>query len=407
MTGQRAAAEPYTTQFSTTVTAVDGRDVWLETTYFYAESGGQPADTGRIETATVEDVQRIDGETVHRLTEEPSFGQGHSVVCTVDWHRRMYCMRAHTASHALYGVARSLFEELSYGGFDIGAPAGELGGDETVRIDFRTDADIDDRTLVELERRLNEVVWNAHEVAWETVPREAAFAREDVAFNLATEEGLDGADGVRLVTIEDLDVAACGGTHVRNTREIGPVTVLGHSNPGEGLTRVAFAVGPAGIDRRSAEKATVLDASDQLGTSVEAVPDEIARLCGDRDELREDVDALTTALLDARLDQVVATPLRRGDLAWVVGTVEHAGPNAVADHLRGRDVDADVVVLVGADRPPFVVVGAPGSVDAAGVVGDITGEFGGGGGGSETVAQGGGLDASAERVVEYVRDGSD
>jgi|AntDeeMinimDraft_4_1070355.scaffolds.fasta_scaffold00062_10 alanyl-tRNA synthetase len=407
MSGQRAAAEPYTTQFTTTVTAVDDRDVRLETTYFYAESGGQPADTGRIESATVEDVQQVDGETVHRLAEEPSFDVGHSVLCTVDWQRRMYTMRAHTASHALYGVARGLLDELSYGGFDIAAPDGEPGGDEKVRIDFRTTTDIDDETLLELERGVNEVVWNAHDVSWEQVPTQDAFDREDVAYNAATEEGLVGeSETVRLVTIEDVDVAACGGTHVRNTREIGPVTVLDHSNPGEGLTRVEFAVGPAGIDHRIAEKRAALAGSAALETNVSDLPDGIARLREERDELRSAVDDLTTALLDARIDRLAATPLRRGEQTWVVGTVEHAGPNAVADHLRGRkgEEGVDVFALVGAGESPFLVVRAGEQVDAASVVDDVTSEFGGGGGGSPTVAQGGGIGVSGERVVEYLRE---
>ncbi|MFC6729939.1 alanyl-tRNA editing protein, partial [Natronoarchaeum mannanilyticum] len=233
MSGQRAAAEPYTTQFSTTVRSVDGRDVRLETTYFYAESGGQPADAGRIGTTRVEGVRLEDGEIVHELAEPDAVRPSQSVLCTIDWERRMYCMRAHTASHALYGAARRLFDDVDYAGFDIGAPDGDLGGDESVRIDFRTDAEIDDAALVDLERAVNRVVWDAHDVAWETVPADEAFDRNDVAYNAKTEEGLAGdGDGVRLVTIEDWDVAACGGTHVRNTREIGPVTVLDRSNPG-------------------------------------------------------------------------------------------------------------------------------------------------------------------------------
>ncbi|SNZ05823.1 alanyl-tRNA synthetase [Natronoarchaeum philippinense] len=412
MSGQRAAAEPYTTQFSTSVRAVDGCDVYLETTYFYAESGGQPADTGRIGTHGVEHVRLDDGAVVHELAEPDAVRPGQSVLCTIDWERRMYCMRAHTASHALYGAARRLFDEVDYAGFDIGAPEGELGGDETVRIDFLTDAEIDDETLADLERAVNRVVWDAREVAWETTPADEAFERDDVAYNAATEEGIAGgdADAVRLVTIEDWDVAACGGTHVRNTREIGPVTLVDRSNPGAGRTRVEFAVGPAGIGRRRDETVAATAAARRLDVDVETVPEALDRLREERDDLADKAADLRESLVDAR---IAALPdAERDDAVWRVGTIEGVGPNDAADALRERvqsdDPEAspaDAVALVGAERPPFVVVVAAGdAVDAAAEIEDVTDAFGGGGGGDADLAQGGGLDADPGDVVAYLRE---
>jgi len=96
-------------------------------------------------------------------------------------------------------------------------------------------------------------------------------------------------------------VAACGGTHVRNTREIGPVTVLGRSNPGEGRTRIEFPVGRTGVERRTAEKRAVLDAAAALGTRVADVPDAVGRLREERDALSERAEDLEGRLVDARL----------------------------------------------------------------------------------------------------------
>jgi len=404
MSGQRAAAEPYTTQFSTSVRSVDGRDVRLETTYFFAESGGQPADTGSIGTNSVENIRLEDGDVVHELAEPDAVRPGQSVLCTVDWERRMYCMRAHTASHALFGAARRLFDSVGYGGFDIGAPDGDLGGDESVRIDFRTDDQIDDAALVDLERRVNRIVWDAHDVSWESASREDALLRDDVAFNEATEEGFaPGDDEIRLVEIENWDVAACGGTHVRNTREIGPVTVLERSNPGEGLTRVEFAVGPAGIDRRVDEKTASAAASRELGTSVADLPDEVARLREERDDLEADCARLREKLVSMRVERLRDEVVDRDGNTWIAGTVEHAGPNDLDEVVRSMAGEAaDVIVLAGVDGGTFVVVGAEG-VDAGDVVAEVTDEFGGGGGGSPAFAQGGGLDADPAEVVEYLR----
>ena len=297
MTVQRAASEPYTTSFETSVERVDGREVWLNETYFYAASGGQPADRGRIGDHRVVDVQTDgDGGVRHTLDAEPGFGAGRSVLCRIDWARRMYCMRAHTASHVLYGAARRCMDDLGYGGFDIqvadrGMRASDDGGEDKVRVDFVTSTDVDDDVLVELEHLANEAVWESRDVSWEVLSEDEAREREGIVFNEKTEEGVFGADAdVRVVTVgaaetvagepsgSPWDVAACGGTHVRNTREVGPISVLGRSNPGEGMTRVEFSVGPRAIDARAGEKRALLDASRRLETGADDVPAAVSRL---------------------------------------------------------------------------------------------------------------------------------
>ncbi|TYL39265.1 hypothetical protein CV102_08260 [Natronococcus pandeyae] len=419
MSGQRAAAQPYTTRFETEVAAVDGRQVWLETSYFYAESGGQPADRGTIGDHEVVDVRLVDGDPVHVLAEEPSFGAGRGVLCSVDWAFRMYCMRAHTASHVLYGAGRRLLEDLGYGGFDIGA--------EKVRVDLETSTEIDDGTLVELERLVNRAVWDSHQVSWEDIPVAEAREREEIAFNDATEDGAFRKGRVRIVTVgsendngtttaisadaatgspgtnsrEPWDVAACGGTHVRNTREIGPVTVLGRSNPGEGLTRVEFAVGPSAIDRRGIEKRVAFDASQALGAPLESVTDELRRLQDERDELADSVQSLQRELVEARLDRT--EPFEREGAEWLATTVEGVESNEATEIATdAADELADVVVLVG-DDASYVAVAANGSVAADAVIEELTDEFGGGGGGSERVAQAGGFDAAAEAVLAALK----
>jgi alanyl-tRNA synthetase len=392
-----AAAEPYTTRFETAITAVDGRDVTLETTYFYPESGGQPADRGKIDGTKVVDVQVTENGVVHRLAEEPGWRPGHRALCEIDWSFRMYCMRAHTTSHALYGAGRTLFDDLGYGGFGI--------DEEKVRIDFRTTTDLTDETLVELERLVNQTVWDSRDVSWDEIPVDDAREREDIAFNTKTEEGVFGdSDTVRVVTIEGWDEAACGGTHVRNTREIGPVTVLGRSNPGEGLTRVEFAVGRPGIDRRTAEKAAAFEASNVLGTSVTDIPDATRRLRKEVEELEAEVEELRGDRIDHEIEELCEDVVKRDGRTWVAGTVDGVGPNDIDDRARDLAGDvADVVALVGTERPPFVVVGA--ETDATAVVDDVTAEFGGGGGGSDRVAQAGGLDCDPDSVVDYLESG--
>jgi len=399
-----APAEPYQWTFETTVDAVDGADVWLSETYFYAEGGGQPADRGQLSDTEVVDVQYRDGAVVHRLAAEPAFEAGDTVEAAVDPAFRTYCMRAHTASHVLYGAGRQLLAELGYGGFDISAPAGEYpSADGKVRVDFTTPTDIDDETLVELERLTNRAVWDSRPVSWETMPQTDALSREEIAFNTKTEEGLTG-DTVRVVTVEGWDVAACGGTHVRNTREIGPVTVLDRSNPGEGLTRVEFAVGYRAIEARAADRQHAMAAAKSVQTGIPELPDAVERLQSENRDLQAELDGLKEQLVDARIAELREGVVRKDGQPWLVGAVPGLDANELSDRAQRAIGDgADVVALVNEDGQ-YLAVATTGAVDAGAVVDEVTGEFGGGGGGGQTVAQGGGLGADAAEIVAFLRD---
>ncbi|EMA43077.1 alanyl-tRNA editing protein [Halobiforma nitratireducens] len=462
MSGQLAAAEPYATRFETEVTAIDGTRVWLERSYFYAESGGQPADRGRIGDAEVVDVHLVDGEPVHVLAEEPSFRAGTRVLCSIDWSFRMYCMRAHTASHVLYGAGRRLLDDLGYGGFDI--------GEEKVRVDLETSTTIDDETVVELDELVNRAVWESRPVSWDDVPVAQARKRDDVAFNEATEDGAFEKGRVRLVTIGGKDdngnggnggrssgfgtngtgpkvvtsssagddqtmgdgsglalsdgvwdVAACGGTHVRNTREIGPVTLLGRANPGEGLTRIEFAVGPSAIDRRTAEKRAALDAKRTLDATIDGVSEELSRVVDERDDLADRLAGREQALAAARLAGGDVSTFDRDGETWLTATVGDLPIDAVSEGVRERvnsssepdapvagaveaETGVDIVVAVGGDDATFAVAGAADSAttSATAVLDELGSEFGGGGGGSDRVAQGGGFDAAPEELRRYI-----
>ena len=394
MTASRASAEPETLAFDATVTGIDGRAVTLEPTYFYPQGGGQPADRGTIDGIPVEDVQTAGGTVVHTLASDPSFAPDETVECAIDPVFRRYCRRAHTASHVLYGAGRRLLDDLGYGGFGI--------TEEKVRVDFATSTDVDDETLVELERLVNRTVWDSKAVSWETLPKDEALGMEDIAFNTKTEEGIAG-ETVRVVTVEDWDVAACGGTHVRNTREIGPVSVRSRSNPGEGLTRVEIAVGPPGIERRTTEKRALLAAARAAGTAPADLPDEVARLRDETEDLEATVADLERELAELRVADLRDEVIERDGARWLVGAIDGLDANALGDRAQALvGESADVVALVGQDDRTFLAVAAS-DEDAAAIVDCVTNEYGGGGGGSARFAQGGGLSADPETVVSFLR----
>ena len=400
MAEQRASAEPYRTRFEATVESVEGHDLTLSESYFYAEGGGQPADRGTVDGVAVSDVQIRDGTTVHTLAEEPDRSPGETVLCEIDETFRTYCMRSHTASHVLYGAARGLLSELGYGGFDI--------DERKVRIDFETTTGVDDATLLELERLANLAVWEDRPVRWETIPVAEARAREEVAFNTKTEEGVFGEDeGVRIVTVgpaadgdEPWDVAACGGTHVERTAEIGPIAVLGRENPGEGLTRVELAVGPTAIEHHAEVAGAAVSTAGELGIRVEDLPERVTELRAEIEELEAANRSLTERLIDARLDSI--DPVEIDGDRWLVASVDGEG-DALAGRARSMAGErADAVVLVSGENPANLTVATNGEVDAGDVVARVTGAFGGGGGGGPEFAQAGGIAASPEEIEAFL-----
>jgi len=388
-----APRDPTVRSFESTVRSVDGRTITLDRTYFYAEGGGQPPDRGSLAGVEVVDVQKRDGVTVHTLADPPEVEVGETVAGRIDDSFRTYAMRAHTVSHVVYGASRRLFDEHGYGGFDI--------GEDTVRIDLDVPSAADEVNALTVQRLANEAVWDSRSVEWYEMDAEAARADDEIVFNV---DETAVSDTVRIVEIDGWDVAACGGTHVSNTVEIGPIRVTEVSNPGAGLVRVEYAVGPAAIQRQVDERRSARRAAETLDSSVDDLPQRARQVSEEADSLRTERDALRERLLDARLERLAADTVTVDGVEWLVGTVDAADANAVAERVKTLDDDAaDVVALTGRDGSTFLVVGARGDTDAAAVVDDATGEFGGGGGGRPTIAQGGGIDADPETVAEDLR----
>ncbi|ERG95086.1 serine-tRNA(Ala) deacylase AlaX [Haloquadratum walsbyi] len=400
----RAPEDPTVREFTATVTELNKQTVTLDHTYFYDESGGQPPDTGTLGDIQVTDVQSVNDVIEHTLASTPTFDTGDTVTGIIDDEFRTYCMRAHTASHIIYGAGRRILDELGYGGFGIDS--------EKIRVDFTTTTSIDDQTLIQLEQLTNQTVWESRDITWETVPTAEATTREDVAFNTKTEEGvMSSADSVRLVDIDGWDVAACGGTHVANTNAVGPVTVLDRSNPGEGMTRVEFAVGPTGIDRRATQHHALRETAMTLETNITELSDRATALRNERDELDSRVNDLEAKIVDSAITDFEST--QTDTAVWRIGSITEiavaandageAAKRAIESRSGNNDEGTprgSVVVVVGTDERPFVVIAADDAseVNAGTVIDELTNRYGGGGGGGPSFAQGGGFDASASTI---------
>lgn len=208
----------------------------LDRTSFYTGGGGQPADTGRLRTPAgefgVTGVKRIDGDIVHLLDSEGfDIEPGSAVHGEIDWDTRYRLMRTHTAMHVLCGVV--------WKDFGAQVTGGNMGPDHA-RMDFELE-DLGEARIQHIEQRCNQVIGEGRAVSWNTLPRDEAFQIPDLIrtkINLLPEH----IQEVRVVEIDGLDIQADGGTHVRNTREIGGLKIVGTRSKGKSNKRLEIEI---------------------------------------------------------------------------------------------------------------------------------------------------------------------
>jgi len=218
--------DSYLKSFAATVTDhVDG-GVVLDRTAFYPGGGGQPYDTGRLaagdEYVDVVKVKRVKGRPVHYLAGNQLPAVGAEVQGRLDWERRYQLMRTHTAMHVLCGVIWR-----DYGASVTGGNMEPLRG----RMDFEFET-MRAELVEEIELAVNEEVNAARPVKVDILPREEAFQIPDLIrtkINLLPEHIKE----VRTIELEGLDLQADGGTHVANTREVGPMHIVDYKSKGK------------------------------------------------------------------------------------------------------------------------------------------------------------------------------
>ncbi len=205
----------------------------LDRTVFYATSGGQPGDSGRLVLAgnrllTLSTAIHPDGDKT-AIVHVPADGQtlpgvGEKVIVELDWDRRYRLMRMHTALHLLSVV------------FPFPVTGGQIGEDKG-RLDFDM-PDLPDN-LDALERQLNAMVEADHPVTTEWITDAEMENKADLIKTMKVKPPM-GQGRVRLVRIGDVDLQPCGGTHVSRTGEIGPLALGKIEKKGKQNRRVSL-----------------------------------------------------------------------------------------------------------------------------------------------------------------------
>ena len=224
--------DPYAKSCEATVTAVSERGIELDRTVFYAMSGGQAGDVGRLvlaEGGEVAIVNTIKGEGPDSILHVPAEGAtlpaiGAKVSAEIDWERRHRLMRMHTAMHLLSVI------------LPFPVTGGQIS-DGKGRLDFNMPEAPPAKDHINAE--LARLVAAGYPVASRWISEEELEAQPDLVKTMAVQPP-KGAGRVRLIDIESLDLQPCGGTHVANTAEIGKVAVRKIESKGRQNRRVSL-----------------------------------------------------------------------------------------------------------------------------------------------------------------------
>jgi alanyl-tRNA synthetase len=371
--------DSYLTTFEASVIDSENSRVHLDRTAFYPTSGGQPHDLGTIGgKAVVDVVDEPEGRIAHVVSDSLPAGP---VTCEVNWERRYDHMQQHSAQHLLSAVFVELFGYPTVS-FHLGESL------STIELKVR---DIPDKQMDEAEARANAVVREARPVT-------VSYTDAESAEGLRKPSARSGR--LRIITIQDLDRSACGGTHVRSTAELGPIQIRGIEKI-RGNVRIEYVAGDRAL-RRAGQDYRIAAALAR-GTS------------SGIDQLPEFVTALQARLAQAEKDRkrlLNELAQQQGSALYVATTASPDGVKrallevpAVDDAVRAKlqtfAMQGPAIAVAAGDDPAGVaIVCSPDAgMHAGNALKSVLSAAGGSGGGSATLAQGQLPDRSVLKAV--------
>jgi len=361
-------------------------ELFLDSTPFYAESGGQVGDTGTVVTETgrfdVLDTQNVAaGLFAHRGRVSGEVLPGQVGVATIEPARREATRRYHTATDLLHSGLRAVLGEHV-------RQQGSYVGPERLRFDFSHGAGLKDEERGEILGLVNADVVENDDVQTVQTTKQDAEKMGAIAFF-----GDKYGDRVRVVRAGPHSLEFCGGTHVDRLGDIGQIQIVSEASIGSNTRRIE-AVSGLGAQRRTNEMEHALGAvATLLKVSSEDVVPALERLFERQRDVEKEVAALRQGQLSSVADQLHAASDAPTLVARVDGYPGEQLRSLAADlQRRGRRA----VVLVGAAEDKVsIAVASDESLDAQSTVKSLAALVGGGGGGSARLALAGGRDTSS------------
>jgi alanyl-tRNA synthetase len=391
--------------------AVAGQSVELVTdeTPFYAESGGQVGDSGKItaknfEMEVLDTIKDPTGLVIHKGTVSAGkVKKGQKVTLGVDGAKRKATALNHTATHILHAVLREVLGEHV-------KQAGSLVAPDRLRFDFTHFSHVDSETLAEIETRVNHRI--RENVPTETEEMEADAAFESGATALFEEKY---GDRVRVISLSDFSKELCGGTHTAKTGDIGLFKIVNESSIASGVRRIDALTGEGALEYVQRTSRLLDDTAHLVKEKPGALASKIKKMLGDLKALEKEIDHLKAKMASESAEAEGEAIQKINNTKVLIQKVTVDNPAALrdlADRLKEK-IKSGIVVLGSVKGPKaFLIVGVTKDLTdrfhAGNVIKQIAGTVGGSGGGRPDMAQAGGtqpenIDQALKKVYEVIK----
>ena len=387
----------------------DSGVIVTDVTPFYAESGGQVGDSGVIHSGSsfrfsVSDCKKArSGQTIHiGHVDAGMVSVGDTVKAEIDVKRRRAIRRSHTSAHLLQKALRDVLGDHVH-------QAGSYVDEYRCRFDFSHFSAMTKEELAEVERRVNELILDALDVNVSEMPIEEAKKLGAMALF-----GEKYGDVVRVVNVSGRSIEFCGGTHVRNTAEIGLFKIISEASVAAGVRRIEAACGD-NILKMINEMQGILDsATAQLKlTGAAELPDKIESVFAELKEKDHEIDALNARIAELRIGGLIDGAKSVGSVIVVSDYMDGTRADvarAVCDMVKDRYPNAVCVICAVSEGKGSFVVSCGKEAVAAGanagrVVREVCALTGGKGGGRPDSAMGGAAElAKAQEALAKAAD---
>jgi alanyl-tRNA synthetase len=382
----------------TVETATAGTEVQivLDRTPFYAESGGQVGDKGFLTgdnlVIKIVDVQKESNIFIHYgRVERGSLQVGDTLTAKIDRACRRRVQANHTATHLLQAALKKIVDEGI-------SQAGSLVAFDRLRFDFNCPRALTPEEIQQIEEQINIWIGEAHDTHIAVMSITEAKAKGAIAM-FGEKYGAE----VRVMDVPGVSMELCGGTHVKNTAEIGLFKIVSETGISSGVRRIEAVAGPAILDYLNVRDRVVKDLSDRFKVKPEEISERINNLQSELKATQKQVESLTQELALAKSERLLAQAESVGEFQILVAEMGVIDPDAlktVAERLQQKLADSAIVLgaIPEKDKVSLVAAFSP-SINQKGLqagkfIGGIAKICGGGGGGRPNFAQAGGRDAS-------------
>ncbi len=394
-----AKVEAVLVEGKTVDNATSGTEVQivLDQTPFYGESGGQIGDRGYLTgdnlVVRIEDVKKESGIFIHfgRL-ERGTIAVENTVTATIDRACRRRVQAHHTATHLLQAALKKVVD-------DSISQAGSLVDFDRLRFDFNCPRSITLEELQEIETLINSWIAEAHDTQVSVMDLEKAKAKGAIAMF-----GEKYSAEVRVIDVPGVSMELCGGTHVKNTAEIGLFKIMSESGISSGVRRIEAVAGPAVLEYLNVRETVVKELCDRFKIKPEEIGDRITSLQSELKTTQKELKAVKQELAVAKSDQLLNEAESVGSFKILVsdmGDLDGKALQTAAERLQQKLGEAAVILAsVPSEGKVSLVAAFSEKVNkekklmAGKFIGEIAKICGGGGGGRPNLAQAGGRDAS-------------